>query len=468
MKTNRIIIILIVIGIYYNTSAQIAINSDGTKADSSAILHVKSTTKGLLIPRMTFDERNAIIDPAEGLMVICTDCGDHGSLSIFSNNAWNTFTPCSVGTPSQAIHTATQGLINWHWDSVPGASGYKAWYTHRYDSAIEFGNTLNTIEAISTCDTSYVRFLWAYNDCAVSEPCSLTITLPPAPDPPLEGTHVADTTAILWKWNIVANAEGYKWNTTNDSSTAIDLGTDTCYNEISLSCDSTYNRFVWAYNVCGISNPDTLRDSTLNCLHICGDLLYVNHIAGNVVPVSKQVTYGTVSNIPGEPSKCWITSNLGADHQADSVSDTTQASAGWYWQFNKKQGFTHDGISRLPNSIWQTPLNQYYNWTLASDPCSLELGVEWRIPTLSEWSNIEVAGNWTDWSGPWNSSLKLHAAGKLVHSTGNLEMRGSSGQYWSNTHIQGTDAWVIYLDLSLCHTSFHEQANGFTIRCIKD
>ncbi len=447
-------------------SAQVAINMDGALPDSSAMMDVQSSNKGFLPPVMTLQQRDSIQNPANGLMVVCSDCGEYGSLSIFLNGQWLTYSQCKITGPAAGQHIVTPGLIEWHWDSVPGALGYKAYYTNEYELALDFGDTLSAQESLITCDTSYTRYFWAYNSCSFSTAVPMSLTLPSsAPAAPLEGIHEYTQSQITWKWNASAGATSYKWNTVNDLVTAISVGYDTTQTESSLNCDSTYTRYVWACNGCGPSTFLTLTQTTGACG--CGDIL-VNHTAGNVAPVTKTVNYNTVINVPGETSKCWITKNLGATYQADSVSDTTEAAAGWYWQFNKKQGFTHDGISRLPNSIWQTPLNQYYNWTLASDPCSLELGVEWRIPTLSEWSNIEVAGNWTDWSGPWNSSLKLHAAGKLVHSTGNLEMRGSSGQYWSNTHIQGTDAWVIYLDLSLCHTSFHEQANGFTIRCIKD
>ena len=68
------------------------------------------------------------------------------------------------------------------------------------------------------------------------------------------------------------------------------------------------------------------------------------HTAGTVAPVTKTVTYGTVlTDIGGTGSKCWITQNLGADQQATSATDATEASAGWYWQFGRKQGFKHDG-----------------------------------------------------------------------------------------------------------------------------
>jgi hypothetical protein len=47
----------------------VAINTDGSAPHASAMLDIKSTTKGLLIPSMTFSQRNAIADPAEGLLV---------------------------------------------------------------------------------------------------------------------------------------------------------------------------------------------------------------------------------------------------------------------------------------------------------------------------------------------------------------------------------------------------------------
>ncbi|MBK8611589.1 MAG: hypothetical protein IPL84_17030 [Chitinophagaceae bacterium] len=50
----------------------LAINTDGSTANPSALLDIKSTTKGLLIPRMNKTERNAILTPATGLLVYQT------------------------------------------------------------------------------------------------------------------------------------------------------------------------------------------------------------------------------------------------------------------------------------------------------------------------------------------------------------------------------------------------------------
>jgi hypothetical protein len=50
-------------------SQNVAINTDGTAPNASAMLDIKSTTRGLLIPRMTTLQRTAIVAPAQGLKV---------------------------------------------------------------------------------------------------------------------------------------------------------------------------------------------------------------------------------------------------------------------------------------------------------------------------------------------------------------------------------------------------------------
>ena len=56
---------------FFSTNAQnVAITDDETyNAHSSAMLDVKSLTKGMLVPRMTTTQRNGISSPATGLLV---------------------------------------------------------------------------------------------------------------------------------------------------------------------------------------------------------------------------------------------------------------------------------------------------------------------------------------------------------------------------------------------------------------
>ena len=59
--------------------AQVGINSDNSGPDPSAMLDVKSSDKGLLPPRMAHAAINAIGNPANGLIIFCTDCGLDGN-----------------------------------------------------------------------------------------------------------------------------------------------------------------------------------------------------------------------------------------------------------------------------------------------------------------------------------------------------------------------------------------------------
>ncbi len=77
----------------------------------------------------------------------------------------------------------------------------------------------------------------------------------------------------------------------------------------------------------------------------------VTNSAGSVAPVTKTVEYSVIeSNLSGN-KKCWITQNLGSDRQANSATDDSEAAAGWYWQFNRKQGYKHDGSSHSPSTL---------------------------------------------------------------------------------------------------------------------
>lgn len=62
----------------------VSINETGQAPSSSAMLDISSTTKGLLIPRMTLSDRLAIVSPAEGLMVYQTD-NDQGMYTYVSS-----------------------------------------------------------------------------------------------------------------------------------------------------------------------------------------------------------------------------------------------------------------------------------------------------------------------------------------------------------------------------------------------
>ncbi|HET6768220.1 MAG TPA: hypothetical protein VFH08_12495, partial [Chitinophagaceae bacterium] len=64
-------IYLLIIIFYVNAlnAQNVAVNTDGSAAHTSALLDIKSTSKGMLIPRMTTAQRTLIASPATGLLV---------------------------------------------------------------------------------------------------------------------------------------------------------------------------------------------------------------------------------------------------------------------------------------------------------------------------------------------------------------------------------------------------------------
>lgn len=72
-----------------NTQAQsVLINSEGGQADSSAMLDIRASSKGILIPRMTNIERLAISNPAQGLLVFQNNGLE--AFYFYNGAAWDT------------------------------------------------------------------------------------------------------------------------------------------------------------------------------------------------------------------------------------------------------------------------------------------------------------------------------------------------------------------------------------------
>jgi hypothetical protein len=70
----------------YPGLSQVSITTDGSAPDASAMLEINSTSKGLLIPRMTEAQRTSIGSPAAGLMVFQNN--NTAGHYLYSGSAW--------------------------------------------------------------------------------------------------------------------------------------------------------------------------------------------------------------------------------------------------------------------------------------------------------------------------------------------------------------------------------------------
>lgn len=104
---NILLLLFLAIGICANS--QVAINTNGSQPDSSAILDVSSTSKGFLLPRMSQAQRNTIVSPVAGLIVWCSDCNTAGEIQVFNGTIWTNMTGGTAGSTFPILST---GEIN--------------------------------------------------------------------------------------------------------------------------------------------------------------------------------------------------------------------------------------------------------------------------------------------------------------------------------------------------------------------
>jgi len=300
------------------------------------------------------------------------------------------------------------------------------------------------------------------------------VTLSTTPIISITSSSAVSGGSITGDGGVSISNRGVCWSTSQNPTIAnytVSNGTGTGSYSSSLtglSFATTYYVRAFATNSVNTYYGEELSFTTQN--FICGNsILTVNHIAtGGVAPVDKATTYGTVTNIPGEPTKCWITKNLGATNQASTVNDATEAAAGWYWQFNRKQGYKHDGTTRTPATTWISNINENSGWIAANDPCTIELGNSWRLPSNTEWNNVNTSGGWTSYLGPWNSGLKIHASGAVTAASGSRIDIGVTGYFWSSTQNYSVYAYYFYCRNNASTTYSDLKANAVTIRCIKN
>ncbi|OMQ13118.1 hypothetical protein [[Flexibacter] sp. ATCC 35103] len=95
LQNHKKLLLLFLILLSLTVNAQIGIGT--TTPNASSILDVTSTTKGMLTPRMTTAQRNAITTPADGLMVYDTDL----KVFYYYSAGTSTWLPIVSGSPGR-------------------------------------------------------------------------------------------------------------------------------------------------------------------------------------------------------------------------------------------------------------------------------------------------------------------------------------------------------------------------------
>ena len=223
----------------FDNGARVGIGNSAP--DVSAILDLVSTNKGLLIPRMTYAQEQAIASPANGLLIFNTTSN---CLDIFTSGAWQSiYCSCPTLAPLSAITGATtvcagsnqtytvpaiMGASNYSW-TVTGVTGGSI--TGNGSSSISFnappGLSTYTVQvtASNACNTSSVVRTLTVNAYTAVPP---TPAWSPAPINRctggsfnytlVNGLGVNGTSAITYTWTITATGSATATLTANSET----------------------------------------------------------------------------------------------------------------------------------------------------------------------------------------------------------------------------------------------------------
>lgn len=245
----------------------IGINITGNPADPKSLLDIDVTGMnpkgGLLIPRMTTAERNAITAPIpESLLLFntTTKC-----FETYVNGLWNSLwcpsvctIPATPGTITGAI-TACNGSAGnvYSISAVSGATSY-TWTVPSGASITSGQGTASIIVAFGSASGNIG--VTATNACGTSAANTLVVTInPPAPATPgaITGstTFCSGSAGNVYSVSAVSGATSYTWSVPSGATIASGQGTVS----ITVTFGSTSgNISVTATNSCGTSAANTL------------------------------------------------------------------------------------------------------------------------------------------------------------------------------------------------------------------
>ena len=227
---------------------------------ATAALDITSTTKGLLIPRMTTSQRNAITLPATGLQIYNTDCS---MLNYWSGSCWISTSkalPCPEPITSSGTTVFCAGQTRtYSIPAVPGATKYG--WTVPAGTSINSGQGTTSIAA-TFGNISGMVCVDASNSCETSPVRCLSVSVDPIPNTPGNITGPSSINPGQQSVNYfiasVNGASAYTWAYSGTGLT-ISSGTGTTSIVVNFTCNATAgNLSVTANSTCGASTASSL------------------------------------------------------------------------------------------------------------------------------------------------------------------------------------------------------------------
>ena len=110
--------------------------------------------------------------------------------------------------------------------------------------------------------------------------------------------------------------------------------------------------------------------------------------------------------------------------------------------------------------------NNHNRWNanpVENNPCP----TGWRVPTEAEWDLERLSWGENDYTGAYNSPLKLPVTATRDGGGGWLANVGGTGSYWSST-VDDSNSLLLTFDSMYAGISWYTRSFGNSVRCIKD
>lgn len=143
---------LIVFSVLLNLTASITYSQIGigtSSPHSSSIVDVTATNKALLLPRLTSEQRAGISNPANGLVIFCTNCGTNGEMQVYSSTAWKNVLGNTISASLPVL--STTAISNISYTSVTAGGDI----TYSDATVTARGVCLSTSQNPTTSNTSF-------------------------------------------------------------------------------------------------------------------------------------------------------------------------------------------------------------------------------------------------------------------------------------------------------------------------
>lgn len=163
MKKTVRIFLLAAFVLFGNASLRlqgVKISNQGGIPDSSAVLELHSQNQGFLLPRLTTGQRDSIVSPAQGLIVLNTNTG---CLNMYFGSGWRQACfNCGFPDPSISVsgNACAGDTLQFAASPLPGAS-----YSWTGPNGIAANTPSISLQGISAADTGWYQVSTTLNNC---------------------------------------------------------------------------------------------------------------------------------------------------------------------------------------------------------------------------------------------------------------------------------------------------------------